>query len=73
MYQHCEHTADFPQASGFERSLMTCRPLAAGAYPVGLSVTWANDGQAFLVASHQAPLDTARAVAAFAYPAIIRP
>ena len=63
MYQHCEHTADFPQASGFERSLMTCRPLAAGAYPVGLSVTWANDGQAFLGASHQAPLDTARAAA----------
>jgi enamine deaminase RidA (YjgF/YER057c/UK114 family) len=63
MYQHCEHTTDSHQASGIERSLMMCRPLAAGAYPVGFSVTWVNDGQAYLVASHQAPIDAARAAA----------
>jgi enamine deaminase RidA (YjgF/YER057c/UK114 family) len=63
MYQHCEHTADFHQSSGIERSLMMCRPLVASPYPVGLSVTLANDGQAFLVASHQSPIDATRAAA----------
>ena len=42
---------------------MTCRPVVPSPYPVGFSVTWANDGQAFLVAAHQSPVDAARASA----------
>lgn len=40
---------------------MTSRPVVPEPCPAGFSATWTKDGQVFLVAAHQAPVDTVQA------------